>query len=321
MAVCKTRLGNTPRLEHLEDYKPYKKHQSNHCSPKNAGMHHRFLIMIAIILCFVVYAECFARCTQTIAFVVPFVERDIDELAHNAKEEWRRYPPFLERDTFLRKCVDLIFYYSLTPGKLDPTKMQDLLEANDFDRTGFLSVSSMFANLSETEDSERVSGANAMFKRLFCDTDVYSHLAQKYSHIFIMERDVHPIRQGWAAFALRMSMIDSEFWIKGSAYYGSDHFLDTWQKFHLNGNALYSLSPQFRSECICGHPFAMPYDVNLYFRCYEFSANHSLTQPYIHRFQYTTFIVNTYTDATTDSATRDRFPGAFLVHNKNFKYA
>jgi hypothetical protein len=261
-----------------------------------------------------------ATCQQKIAFIVPFVERDIDELSRNINTEWNEFPPFAVESRFSHLCVELLFYFSLTEDKLNKTRLSALFGNTRHRKSDFSSASFIFANLSKIDDKERVRGANAMFSNIFCNPEVFASLSSRFSHFFLMERDVHPIRQGWATNALRQSMTIKDFWIRGSAYYGSDPFYGTWQLFHLNGNALYALDATFRDQCVCRRPFEIAYDVQLFSMCYDFSKNRSLVQPFIHRFQYTSFIVNTYTDRTNYTSTRAKFPGAFLVHNKNFVY-
>lgn len=261
-----------------------------------------------------------AFCGRRLAVLIPFVERQIPKLEQLMIEDWFGFAPFDQCHAHVRECVDLIFYYH----KVLPVGLQQRLAT--IASSGPVMFKAAFvinANLSDAEDSNRITGANAMFRRLFCEPRLLDE--NTYSHMFLMEVDVHPLRPGWAGAAFLLIMCDNDderlVWVRGSIYYGHDEYLEgPFHLMHINGNAFYSVqSAEFRDKCVCSLPLndteAFGYDVEMYWQCYN-PRRPKMLRELVHHFRYTNFILNYYTGTSNDADLLARHPSAFLVHSK-----
>ena len=92
-------------------------------------------------------------------------------------------------------------------------------------------------NLDEAQrqyDKNRFSPSpSTMFHTLFGS----EMMVKSYSHFFLMEPDVRPVRGGWVDRLVQEVTLDLvDFWQKGSMEYNHPH-----ADHHLNGNGLYRL--------------------------------------------------------------------------------
>ena len=265
------------------------------------------------------------NCQRRLAFVVPFTQTEIHKLASQIDNEWAIYTPFFDdRDLVVRRCVDLVLFFHTMIESTTVQLLTDVLTKVERKQRLFAPKNIHFhsARLSQKTDATRVSGANAMFLNLLCTDTLHS----RYRHIFLMEVDVHPLRSGWAPAAYRLAAAgdSNDVWMRGSLYYGHGPPVSMWHTMHMNGNAFYTMTADFAEQCACSTAVrdatnaGDPYDVAIYFKCYQFEDLH-LARRNAHHFQYTNYILNYYYGESNATAILLKHPTAFLIHSKSLR--
>ncbi len=271
------------------------------------------------------------------AFVVPFVERDVFALEQLIKYEWSRMPPFALSGNLRRvrgNAVDLVFYFYQTEARLGDGRqllLSALAESQNKTPTTLSpkwfggNVYFKFAALSAAEDRSYMRGANELFLRIVCprgDGEMFLWMSNMYSAFFLFESDVHVIREGWAARAAQIVQGPERFWVNGAIYTGPETLAPAYAA-HINGNAFYTLNSGLQ-DVVCPffrrHPETV--DVNGYdVTMYQYMYSHRLgneSAKITHRFRYTPYIVNVAHSWITLADALGRYPNSFLVHSKNF---
>ena len=152
-----------------------------------------------------------------------------------------------------------------------------------------------------------------------------------FRHMLQLEVDVLPIRPGWLTRAEEIAA-RTEAWILGSALLASCTREETTGECvenlpeeiaeHINGNALYAVGDDsfaaYVQESGQGRMGRMPYDLALHVHWKRYSQPQR--RQLLHRFQYSTFILNMGTSSPDMRQLASRYPNCFLVHSSAFSH-
>ena len=170
-----------------------------------------------------------------------------------------------------------------------------------------------------------------MWQKLFIN-EQSNHLslrAHGYTHFFLMEPDVRPIRPYWIDAIVEHITeghneelyIATQWWIVGSIYRGSKPVGNDF--LHINGNALYHLSLNFirfienvSDEYPYGSKKSKGYDLDLFLYLFQ----HIDTAKGVwHKFQFTDLIQNCWKNSCKNMNIDFIFnnPSTYLIHRHN----
>jgi hypothetical protein len=259
--------------------------------------------------------------------VVPFTVQDIEILVANL-DRWTQVGPACDLQSRADNRSDLWFYYSKTANALpDGFARLQATQAYQNMQQCFSHVGVIFANLSAKEDDYPV-GINFMFFRLVIGA-THARELRNFNALFWMEPDVQPIKPYWLDVLVRESLIDDDFWMKGSVYLGQLFDRSVGQDWmwigHINGNALYRLNQpmfaQFLKIVMDLEPpdhFWKPFDVSIWKVLHDFPYFWHTYQRISKHFIYSDFVEHWGFGITDDSMRLSRQnPRTFMVHGRN----
>ena len=242
-----------------------------------------------------------------VALLVPFVPPQTDALVRSI-HLWSHpnYYPCEVSFTYAQH-VDLVF--QLTESFARHASVRHRLE--DALRPVlqcFRSVRFLSMNLDEAQrqyDKNRFSPSpSTMFHTLFGS----EMMVKSYSHFFLMEPDVRPVRGGWVDRLVQEVTLDLvDFWQKGSMEYNHPH-----ADHHLNGNGLYRLGSSDYNcflEAVLALRYPDSFDQGQFIIMQQPDKIHQQ-----HRSIKSTYIMNIQ-DAYYEGFEADQ-PNTFLVHGK-----
>jgi hypothetical protein len=181
---------------------------------------------------------------RQLAFVVPFVDFQIDKLRIVISKHWANNPPC---STDKDLDADLIF---VTPVELSNSNKDAITKS-----LASLAAKHVgcFANrdsliFMHTGSIEKEGSFNHLEGAAFAFYTLFPLLEQEYNTLFLAEPDLTPVQPGWLAPLVeeskRVNCDDGGLWQIGSVPLDGNVNLGTLRKrvdYHLNGNALYAL--------------------------------------------------------------------------------
>lgn len=246
-----------------------------------------------------------------IAIVVPLVPKQIDLLERGLKL-WN-HPDFFPcaEDGNFRDHIDLVFQITLS-FDADPQLKARISQALGMGKATqcFRNVRFLSMNLDKAQDQYDMNlfspGPSTMFHLL---PAMEEEMVNVYTHFFLMEPDVRPLRRGWADEVMLQVITEPvEFWQKGSVGYYDVH-----EDHHINGNALYRLGDH-DFNCFLQAELANEYPNSFDQSIFKASLRPE-NRDHIHRFIRSTFIMNSNWNYYLNGFTKD-YPHTFLVHGK-----
>lgn len=273
------------------------------------------------------------------ALVVPFPLVQIPDVMTQL-ERWVKFKPCVDKPKIYNQKTDLIFYYHTQRYKYMEELILSKLSENgkpDGPLQRHLHCISpviqfRYTNLMPEEDSYPGS-ANRMYYRLMFDNTVYS----QYRYQFYAEPDTFPIRDGWLTRILDQAYVpDTSWWVSGSIYRGQVAFVNPEGKspndetggdlgslgmnVHVNGNALYSFSSDFREfmlEMLNYKQYYPAYDLG--FTQYLFEFGWRKLRKVWHHFLFSDYIMNLWKTDWNEEKVIWESPNTYLVHSKQRK--
>ena len=256
-----------------------------------------------------------------LAIVIPFTKSQLSRLL-NQLNTHELYQPCRTRSDL----IDLILYYNTKT----PSSLKKHINQLSYLNRCYKSIRYFAADLPEKEDRHPIGSAR-MWQKLFINeqSNYLSLRAHGYTHFFLMEPDVRPIRSYWLDAIVEHITeghneelyIATQWWMVGSIYRGSlligNGFL------HINGNALYHLSLsfiRFIENVSDEYPYdsekSNGYDLNLFLYLFQ----HIDTAKRVwHKFQFTDLIQNCWKSSCKNMNIDFIFnnPSTYLIHGHN----
>lgn len=228
-----------------------------------------------------------------LAIVIPFIRTQLNKVLAQLNMTRTFLPCRQALDS-----TDLIFYHNEAQSSSLETIIHEQYQANKC----FSNVRFLAADLTDKQNQYPL-GSAFMWQKLIVD-DPQNRVSLRsygYTHFFLMEPDTQPIRQFWLDAIVQQITQDcsnkfftTNWWMSGSIYRGSKsiglHFL------HINGNALYHLSPKFieyvkRLLYLCASKpgISLGYDLDIFSLLLE---NTDMAKEMWHKFKFSDFIQN-----------------------------
>ena len=242
---------------------------------------------------------------------MPMTETEIVKVKENMASMLKLNPCTEQCQT-----IDLIFYFN---RDMNSSIVKFFKDVQSLTKGYYRNFGLLFANLSHEQDTYPL-GASLMFFDLLKS----GKLSDKYDKFFLMEADVIPCRENWLDQVYKQSI--GEFWMKGSilrypsASQGTSNFAE-----HINGNAIYSLSPNFQKflqmveSKFLKHSkrYLDSYDIAIYTILHDrYAVSYEQFTDWVHLFVYSDFIVNVYRRKILLDMICRQNPSTFLVHGR-----
>jgi hypothetical protein len=276
-----------------------------------------------------------------IAFIVPFVEFQINKLANLLTEHWVAYPPCLPHS--LRQSADLIFFTEHRLSDYLQRRIRTYYSELGIQKTGcFHTDEPKFLSLSGVDSTRsHLEGAAYSFFSLF------RLLERNYVTFALAEPDIAPVQAGFIPALVRKSFTVSckaeGLWQLGSPPLSKDVDVSKLRErldFHMNGNALYALGcPDFEDYMCRAQTFYAPKDLrgicrnvagcatnsndyeggydHVLYRFRMHADNYEYSRLILHKFAYSDFVQNHGEGLYDPVAVVKHSPSTYFVHSKS----
>jgi len=272
-----------------------------------------------------------------VAFVLPFVEFQLNKVATLLTEHWGKFPPCHANSP--RQSADLVFF---TENKLSASiqrRIRSVYSELGPSKTGcFRTDEPMFLSMAEVDPKlSHLEGAAFTFFSLF------RLLEKSYKTFILAEPDVAPVQPNFLpALVMKTLSVNCEsdgFWQLGSLPLARDvdaGMLRERLDYHMNGNAIYVLGcPEFEEYKCRVQTFYVPKDdCELVAGCstheaYEGGYDHALyryrmhpenyeySRLILHKFGYSDFIQNRGEGVYVPAEVVEQSPSTYFVHSKS----
>ncbi|KYQ92413.1 hypothetical protein DLAC_06392 [Tieghemostelium lacteum] len=269
---------------------------------------------------------------KNLAVVIPFPEKHLEKTL-NAIKRWDQVdrmpcdPSLLVNGKVYSKLSkflpDLIFYTNFGRNQKIIDQITDLINESQWKQC-FKSLQFIHANLTEEEDGYPRGPANQFVK--FYDMPI----SRDYQYFFYMENDVVPIRRGWVLEIVRLTYMTEAtrrrpFMAIGSTVREKEAFKrKVIQRFHVNGNAIWSTSEQMRKFLTLVQEYYQPhYGKGLMWYDGEFfeylldSRNWLVSSVIYQDFIFYDFLQNYSQWPYNETLIKQDFPSTYLIHGLN----
>ncbi|EFC43319.1 predicted protein [Naegleria gruberi] len=251
---------------------------------------------------------------KAVAVVIPFLENQLGKILGNLIE-WNepQYAPCGNKKD-LRKTFDLIFYMNKDVNQgIENTLIESLSKKKSVTKC-FRQVRFLYAHLNEEKHDKYPFGpTNQFFGMLVDNADFYT----TYSHFLYLEPDVKALRPFWlehvTSILKHYEIVKPDFWVIGSQFRGGGKVWALINRFHVNGNALYTTDASFRyyMKMIRDHAHVFDMDPYEFLLTYD---NFQLTKHVWNRMIFHEFIQNWYRTRWPEKQLRKLFPRTYLIH-------